>query len=204
MKKDMLKQISIFLSFCWCPLTFNIYFSVRKDRFSKETHLNRCRISGGGSVLFGSWCVGAPFLTVSRCLAPVCQVWWTARCWSRWSEGTGCHARRAAQSPSTNWWICVGRRTLMRDQHLNISSPSWKTISLLQSHSTSQEKIYNPRSLFYMHQSAKIVKNLCRLPHLRTGIKRRKASSPCMFLMVNWNSRHGCTKPLFFFPSVKL
>lgn len=167
--------------------------------------MNISRISGWG---VGSvWLVvcRAPFLTVSRCLTLVCQVWWTARCWSRWSEGTGCHARRAVQSPSMNWWICVGRRTLMRDQHLSISSPSWKTISLLQSHSTSQEKIYNPRSLFYTHRSAKIVKNLCRLPHLRTGIKRRKSSSPCMFLMVNWNSRHGCTKPLFFFfPSVKL
>ena len=151
-----------------------------------------------GGLLFGPRCWGALFLTVLR-VNPVCQVWWTARCWSRWSEGTGCRAPRAARSPSMNWWICAGRRTLTKDQRLSISSPSWKTISLLQSHNTSQEKICNPGSLFYMHRSAKIVKNLRRLPHWRTGIKRRKSSSPCMFLMVNWNSRHGCTKPLFFF-----
>ena len=67
-KLDMLTQISIFLSFCWCPLTFKLYFPVREYRFSKEAHLtisNRwlgvcCLARGVEGHCFSPSCVWTP------------------------------------------------------------------------------------------------------------------------------------------------
>lgn len=75
------------------------------------------------------------FLSLSYSLST--QAWWTGRSWSRWSGGTVCPAPRAAQSPSTRWWSCAGRRTPMRGPPSSTSSPSWRTTSQPRSHSTS-------------------------------------------------------------------
>lgn len=84
----------------------------------------------------------------------------------------------------------------MKDQRLSIFSPSWKTTSLLQSRSTSQGKICNPSSL--CAQVCQNIETVCEF-FLHS---MRRYSSLCMFLMVNWNSRYGYSKPLFFFLQV--
>lgn len=71
------------------------------------------------------------------------QAWWTARYWSRWSEATACPAPRGAPSPCTRWWSSAGRRTRTRGPLSSTSSPSWRTISLPQSHSTNLERTYS-------------------------------------------------------------
>lgn len=71
------------------------------------------------------------------------QAWLTVRCWSRWSEGTVCPAPRGAPSPCTRWWNSAGRRTRTKDPRSSTCSPSWRTISQPQSHSTNLGKTYS-------------------------------------------------------------
>lgn len=55
------------------------------------------------------------------------QAWTTARCWSRWSEATGCSAPRTVPSHYTSWCCSVGRRTQRSGPPLNTCKPSWRT-----------------------------------------------------------------------------
>lgn len=71
------------------------------------------------------------------------QAWLIVRCWSRWSEGTVCPAPRGAPSPCTRWWNSAGRRTRTKDPRSSTCSPSWRTISQPQSHSTNLGKTYS-------------------------------------------------------------
>lgn len=71
------------------------------------------------------------------------QAWLTGRCWSRWSEGTVCPAPRGAPSPCTRWWSSAGRRIRTKDPRSSTCSPSWRTISQPQSHSTNLERTYS-------------------------------------------------------------
>lgn len=66
------------------------------------------------------------------------QAWTTARCWSRWSEATGCCARRTAPRPCTSWWCSAGRQTRRRGPPLSTCRPFWRTTSLPLSLSTSR------------------------------------------------------------------
>lgn len=77
------------------------------------------------------------------CHLSLLQAWLTVRCWSRWSEGTVCPAPRGAPSPCTRWWNSAGRRTRTKDPRSSTCSPSWRTISQPQSHSTNLEKTYS-------------------------------------------------------------
>lgn len=80
------------------------------------------------------WAVGQ-----TDSVSTVFQAWWTERCWSRWSEATGCRVLRAAQSRYTKWCGSAGRKSQMSGPLSSTSSPSWRTTSPPLSHSTSPE-----------------------------------------------------------------
>lgn len=69
----------------------------------------------------------------------VFQAWWTERCWSRWSEATGCRVLRAARSRCTKWCGSAGRKSQTSGPLSSTSSPSSRTTSPPLSHSTSPE-----------------------------------------------------------------
>ena len=71
------------------------------------------------------------------------QVWWTGRCWSRWSGATACPAPRAAPSRCTSWWRSAGRRTRTRGPRSSTCSPSWRITSPPRSHSISRGRTYS-------------------------------------------------------------
>lgn len=78
------------------------------------------------------------------------QAWTTARCWSRWSEATGCRARRTAPRPCTSWWCSAGRRTRRRGPPSSTCRPFWRTTSLPLSLSTSRGITSEHRCLHLM------------------------------------------------------
>lgn len=70
-------------------------------------------------------------------MCSVFQAWITARCWSRWSEATGCHVHKTAPSQCTSWCCSAGRRMLKNGPLLSTCKPSWRITSQPRSHSTS-------------------------------------------------------------------
>lgn len=80
------------------------------------------------------------------------QVWITARCWSRWSEATGCSAPRIVPSHYTSWCCSVGRRMQRSGPPLNTCKPSWRTTlqrpSLSTSPGTTSKPPHPPAPMF--------------------------------------------------------
>ena len=83
------------------------------------------------------------FKRAIKTFLPPPQAWWTARCWSRWSEATACPAPRGAPSPCTRWWSSAGRKIRTRGRPSSTSSPSWRITSHPQSRSTNLERTYS-------------------------------------------------------------
>ncbi len=68
------------------------------------------------------------------------QVWWTGRCWTRWSAGTGCPVPPSAPNPCTSWCWPAGVRSPRNGPPSNTSRASWKTTSPPLNHSTSRAR----------------------------------------------------------------
>lgn len=68
------------------------------------------------------------------------QVWWTGRCWTRWSAATGCPVPPSAPNPCTSWCWPAGARSPRSGPPSNTSRASWKTTSPPLNHSTSQAR----------------------------------------------------------------
>lgn len=68
------------------------------------------------------------------------QVWWTGRCWTRWSAGTGCPVPPSARTPCTSSCWPAGARSPKSGRPSSTSRASWKTTSPPLNHSTSRAR----------------------------------------------------------------